>query len=414
MTKTGNVERQASRRADRATNIQGILDALRANGPCTQAEIARMTSLSPATVNKVVQALRDEGKVEYNWKNRREALVCLSSARDSLVTMLVRSSAVYATLLDFSNQTRIDLASSDLETWREQESSPAMALDIAKRLIAVAQERGSPVSGLAIAIEGPIEASTGEIAPWAWRRLPKWKGISLNQHFSRHLRIPIVIENDANLSALAEWTWGVGRGCNDFLKLTCCEGVGGGFIINGKLYHGGMGLAGEIGHMVVEEGDEICFCGNRGCLSGFASENAILAVLRASNNPKSSLQEVVNSAKQGDAACQRVLYEAGVHLGKALAIVVRVISPSVIAIGGILGAAGDIVLDGLRSSPDITNLRAIGQSPEFLLASIIDDAEILGGMSAILAELNLGVSTLAPWMLEPQPLALAQPAAAIA
>lgn len=400
VTMVQKIDNGASRtpRADRNSNKQTILAALRSFGPMTQAEIARRTELSRATINNIVQALRDEGTVEYQWKNRREALVCLSSTSGSIITIMVREKSIIASLFDFTAQERLTLTSADLAQATQSPSSPEQALELARRLITQGQSRQSAVAGLAIAVEGPIEKSTGAVAPWGWQRLPNWRGLDIRQHFQRHLRLPVVVDNDANLAALAEWTWGEGRGCEDFLHITASEGIGGGIILNGKIYHGGNGLAGEIGHMVIEADGDLCFCGSRGCLSSFATERAILNALSNTAHPKSSLADVVDSANHGDAACQRVLFETGLHLGKALGTVVRVISPSLIAIGGTLGTARDVVLGGLLSSPEIINLRAIAEPPRFCTASIIEDAALFGGMAAIMAALDLGLTGIAPWM----------------
>lgn len=401
MTNRGRIIAKPEGRSDRQANIQLVLDYLRASGPSTQAVIARSTGLSRATINHITQALRDAGVIEYQWKNKREALITLASNRGSIATIVVRERSLHAILFDFAAHRRTDLTTSDFPEFEGQLTSPAMVLELASRLITRTNANESPLIGIAIAMEGPIERQTGAIAPWAWQRLPNWKQINVAQYFAKHLRVPTVADNDANLAALAEWTWGVGRGCDDFLHITCSEGVGGGFIVNGRIYRGGNGLAGEIGHMVIEDAGDICFCGSRGCLTSFATERAILKTLTQSGKSKSSLVEVIASAKQGDAACQRVLSEAGIYLGKALATVVRVIGPSVIAIGGTLGSAGDIVLDGLRSSAEVVNLRAIGEAPYFRIADILEDATELGGLAAILSEVGLGMSALAPWMLSP-------------
>jgi predicted NBD/HSP70 family sugar kinase len=397
------LRRQRGSRADRVTNTQEVLSLLRASGPSSQADIARATTLARATVNHIVRALRDQGAVEYQWKNRREALVALLSTHGSVASIIVRERFVHAILFDFTGQQRFDLYSSDLPEYRESRTSPAMVLDIAARLHQGAQRRNSRLMGISIAMEGPIENGSGAIAPWAWQRLPNWKQVDIQQHFSRHLHVPVVVDNDANLAALAEWTWGVGRGSQDFLYITCSEGIGGGIVINGRVYRGGTGLAGEIGHMVIEEAGDLCFCGSRGCLTSFSSERAILKALQESGASKASLREVIEGARHGDAACQRVLSDAGAHLGKALATVVRVMGPSVIAVGGVLGSAGDIILEGLRSSAEVMNLRKIGEAPEFRVASIMEHATELGGVAAILSELRLGMSSLTSWMLSPLP-----------
>ncbi|MFM6853692.1 MAG: ROK family protein [Sphingopyxis sp.] len=399
MTAQPPTESKRHARSDRQTNITQVLDFLRANGPSTQAVIARSTGLSRATINHIAQSLRDSGVVEYQWKNRRDALITLASNDGSIATIVVHERSLHAVLFDFKAQSRTDLTAADLPEFHDAQTTPAMVLALVHQLAERSLECGSPLLGVAIAIEGPIERRTGAIAPWAWQRLPHWKQVNVAQYFHRHLRLPIVADNDANLAALAEWTWGVGRGCDDFLHITCSTGVGGGFIINGKIYRGGNGLAGEIGHMVIEDDGDLCFCGSRGCLTSFATERAILKTLRDSGKLYGSLAEVIDNAKHGDAACQRVLSEAGLHLGKALATVVRVVGPSVIAIGGTLGHAGDIIVDGLRSSAEVVNLRAIGEAPEFRVADILHDATELGGLAAALTEIGFGMSALAPWML---------------
>jgi len=404
--------RKRGTRIDRNANVQDVLSFLRSNGPASQAGIARSTGLSRATVNHIVQSLRDQGAVQYEWKNKREALVCLASTQGSVITLTVSDAIIKASLFEFNAQERIDLISTDLPEHRDAAPSPAMALDIANRLAAVARQRGAQVVGMAVAIVGPIDRASGTIAQWAWQRLPNWKQVDIHKYFTRNLRIPVAVDNDANFAALAEWSWGSGRGCGDFLNITCSEGIGGGFIINGGIYHGGTGLAGEIGHMVIEDAGDLCFCGSRGCLTSLATERAILKALPDLGSPKTTLHEVIDSARLGDAACQRVLFEAGLHLGRALATVVRVIGPSAISIGGTLGRAGDIVLGGLRASAEVINLSAIGSGTRLCIAEILDDAIELGALASVLSQIDTGMNSLAPWMTRPQPLATATAAAA--
>ncbi|EQB16042.1 MULTISPECIES: ROK family transcriptional regulator [Sphingobium] len=403
-----------SARADRSGNVQEVLNFLRATGPSSQATISRATGLSRATVNHIVQALRDQGAVQYEWKNKREALVCLASTKESIVTVTVTESAVHAILFDFSVQERTDLLSTHLPEYHDAAPTPSMALDLIHRLASIARQRGAPLVGAAIAIMGPIDRTTGAIAPWAWQRLPHWKQVEIQKYFVKNLRIPVIVDNDANLAALAEWSWGAGRGCSDFLNITCAQGIGGGFVINGAIYHGGTGLAGEIGHMVIEDAGDLCFCGSRGCLTSLATERAILNALPHQTVPKRSLEEVIHSAQHGDAACQRVLSETGLRLGKALATVVRVMGPRVIAIGGVLGHAGDIVMGGLRASSEIINLKAVGAGTEFRVAEIADNATELGALAAIFKEIDMGINSLSPWMLRPADPGVAEPSRTVA
>jgi len=152
--------------------------------------------------------------------------------------------------------------------------------------------------------------------------------------------------------------------------------------------------------MELEPTGVVCHCGSRGCLSTLASERAILLELRESESPKQSLPEVIDSARLGDPACQRVLFEAGRHLGRALSIVAKVVAPSVIAVGGTLSTADALLFDGLRSSVEVNNLRSLSPSIRFLTAQVRNriDAPVPGGVAATLSELDQGVSALAPWM----------------
>jgi predicted NBD/HSP70 family sugar kinase/biotin operon repressor len=396
--KSPSSRNRTSRRSTRNANARLVMNALRSKGPLSQAAISRSTALSPATISNIVQDLRADGTIDCQRVNGREVLVSLASNRGAAISISVHANSVRGALFDFANRRRWDQSESASQTASNAGTGPALVVEVARSLAAKASMAWSQIAGVAVAIEGPIEKSTGAIAPWAWQRLPRWKGVNIHDALSKELNVPLVVDNDANLGALAEWSWGAGRGCDDFLHITCSEGIGGGLIIGGKIYSGGSGLAGEIGHMVIEESGELCYCGSRGCLSGFASERAILLALNSSASQKSTLTEVIDSASHGDAACQRVLFEVGRHLGMALSTVARVLGPSVISIGGTLGMAGEFMLAGLRSSAEVINLRAIVQPPKICIADVTRDATLLGGVAAILAETDQGVSELAPWM----------------
>lgn len=149
--------------------------------------------------------------------------------------------------------------------------------------------------------------------------------------------------------------------------------------------------------MVLDAAGPVCFCGSRGCLTTFTSERSILAALE-SGGPRGSLREVIDSARAGDPAARRVLYEAGRHLGHAFANTAKIMSPSVIAVGGELGGAGALVFDGLSSSVEMNSLRAVSPSIRVRAAELGDDATVFGGVAAVLNRLGQGLSVLPEWM----------------
>ncbi|MCO1368642.1 ROK family transcriptional regulator [Burkholderia multivorans] len=393
---TNNETPLSARRGGRGANVQLVLDVLRSDGPSSQAAIARRTGLAPATVNNIIQALRADGVADIQWINGREALVQLVPKQGAIVSVCIGPDAMQGSVFNFAKGVRTNRTRELLKDDRPG-ATPEAAIELVRQLASDAGVAVSDLAGVSIAIQAPIDSVSGSIAPWAANRMPVWRNVPIAQVLKDALSVPVVVDNDANLAALAEWTWGTGRGADCFLYVTCSVGIGGGLIIDGKIHHGGNGMALEIGHIVIEQTGPVCFCGSRGCLSTLASERSILAALQGSESPKRSLVEVIESAKDGDPACQRVLYEAGRNLGRALANMSKILAPTVVAVGGMLSEAGPLVFDSLHSSIEENNVPAFCPSIKFKRALIVD-ATTLGGVAAVMSELGQGVSELPGWM----------------
>lgn len=375
--------------------MQRVLYCLRMDGPSSQAAIARRTGLSPATVNSIVATLKREGSAEVHPVNGRETLVSLVSRLGTVATIEVGHNAVTGVAFMLPEGVRHDARVIP-------RSDPKAVLETVNDLAQRCGMTPAEFAGVAISVEAPIDASTGAVARWVTNRLPRWRDVPLLRTFTRAIPAPVVIDNDANFAALAEWTWGIGRGVDDFLYVKASEGIGGGLVINGRVYRGGNGMAGVLGHLVLDPSGELCYCGSRGCLTTLASQRAILANVQASQAPRANLREVIDSALQGDPACRRVLSDAGRYLGRAVANAAKVVAPSVIAVGGTLGTAGSLVFDGLRSGLEIQNLRSLAPTTRIEPATLEADASLLGGLAAVLAALGQGLSELPAWAQQPQ------------
>lgn len=381
----------------RRGSIQLVLDALRHEGPSSQASLARRTRLSPATVNNIVKALQAQGIAEIQSVNGRESLVTLVAGRGSVVVVEVTISSVRAALFNFDGHVRYDTSAAFAAEPGAGGGDPAMAMGMVRSLTAEAGVSTADLTGIAVSMQAPIARAAGTITSWARSQIPRWADVPIEELFAKEFAVPVVAENDANLAALAEWTWGAGRGAAEFLYVMCSSGVGGGLIIDGRIYRGGDGLAGEIGHMVVDHNGPVCFCGSRGCLTMFTSERSILVALESSGGAPRSLPGVIESAGRGDPACRLILFEAGRYLGRALANAAKVMAPSVIAVGGVLAEAGPLVFDSLRSSAEVHSLHVVSPSVEFRAAQFGSDASLFGGLAAVLARVGQGASTLPAW-----------------
>ena len=162
--------------------------------------------------------------------------------------------------------------------------------------------------------------------------------------------MPVQVDNDANLGALGELVWGGGRGVKDLAYIKVASGVGAGLVIDGRIYRGPGGTAGEIGHITLDESGPVCRCGNRGCLETFTAARYVLALLRASHGPDLTMPRMVQLAREGDPGCRRVIADVGRHIGMGVASLCNLLNPSRVVLGGDLAEAGELVLGPIRES----------------------------------------------------------------
>jgi len=226
--------------------------------------------------------------------------------------------------------------------------------------VAAAEVEAARLRGLGIASAGAVDAVRG-IVPGA-PQLPGWDDVPLARILEERTGLPTRLENDATAAALGEHRFGGGRGSRYMLYITMSTGVGGGIIIDGEMYGGKSGAAGELGHVVLDMNGPPCGCGARGCLESLASGTAIaekgeqlldngkspiLARLRAENGPVTA-EMMHRAAELGDNASREVFREAGHYFGVALASYVNIFDPEVIVVGGGVAKAGDLLLDQAR------------------------------------------------------------------
>jgi glucokinase len=226
--------------------------------------------------------------------------------------------------------------------------------------------------------------------------------VPLRDLMQERIGLPVFMDNDANVAALAEHLYGAGRGAQDVVMLTIGTGIGGGLIIDGEVYRGSTGAAAELGHIVVDENGPPCQgnCPNHGCVETFASGTAIAREGKAAaeREPDSALgkalaegpimgRTVTELAAGRDPLATEVVAEAGRHLGVALASLANIFDPDVIVIGGGVSAAGDLLLDPARQELSARALPPMNRTP-VKLAELGPDAGMIGAAAMALIELD--------------------------
>jgi len=200
-----------------------------------------------------------------------------------------------------------------------------------------------PFAGFGMGTPGLLDAD-GVVR--IFTNLPgQWRGVRLRDRLESGLGMPVTLINDARAFTLAEGRMGAGKGARIVVAMTLGTGIGGGIMIDGELFHGATGIAGEISHQTVQHDGPRCGCGNHGCAEAFARVDVI-----TENAGKATTREVFQGFAEGDAACIAAVESAALHLGIAIANTVTFLGPDLIVIGGGVAAAGDVILEPIRRS----------------------------------------------------------------
>ena len=281
---------------------------------------------------------------------------------------------------------RIDHAGRVLE--RAKIPTPSDATDpaiIVKAILNSIREcagDGKPIAAAAVVVPGTIDIA-GETVVKA-PHLSCLNGFELKKSLASELGVTVILENDANAAAVGENWLGAAQGCHSVICLTLGTGIGGGIILNGKLWRGADGSAGEIGHTTVEPSSKLkCECGNNGCLELFTSATAITRMARTELsrqqdsvlNHELTARTVYEAALQGDKLAKKIFATVGTYLGIAAANLVNVLNPEIIVIGGGVANAWSIFESTLQEE---VQRRAFSRTARIVAAACGDDAGLLG------------------------------------
>lgn len=216
-----------------------------------------------------------------------------------------------------------------------------------------------------------------------------WHKVPFRDVLRDRLGVRVEVDNDANAAALAEARIGVGRGCSELVLVTLGTGIGGGIVFHGRIHHGASNSSGEIGHMTILPDGPICACGKPGCLEALASGPAMVRRMKAlrgaaPDDDTITPQSICEDAEAGDPQALQVVNEAGRYIGIAMASIINVYSPDVIAVGGGISAAGNVILDPILESTRAYTLKGLFEHTRMELASLGNDAGYLGAAQLVL------------------------------
>ncbi|MBT8336890.1 MAG: ROK family transcriptional regulator [Gemmatimonadetes bacterium] len=364
----------------------------------SRADLARGLGLSRSTVSELVSRLLEtelvvEGVEGPSRGGRRPILLEFREDAHLILGVEMGASHVGIALTDLRGRV----------LWYEEEDHPVRedpagtrahiramfetALDAAP--LSDARDR---LMGIGIAVPSPVDPRYPDRL--ATEVLPRWEGRSGFAELSEAFGVPVLVDNDANLGAVAELWWGAGQDVDHFTFIKLATGIGAGHIVKGDVYRGATSVAGEIGHMSVDPTGEPCICGNRGCLTTVAGTRALLRraetlIAEYPNSPLASgpvtLRALEQASLSRDPLATEVIREAAHHLGVAISGMINLMNPGAVILGGSLTRVGDALLIPLRKAVVRRTLVSSVAASDIRLSALGDSSIAVGATTYVLA-----------------------------
>ncbi|NVN52299.1 Transcriptional regulator, ROK family [Mycolicibacterium hippocampi] len=353
----------------------------------TRSEIGKLTGLSRTAVTARVRELTARNMViehehALSTGGRPATLLSFNAAAGVVLTAAVGGSRTRLAVCDLAGDV---LANADID--QEPGLGPNDLMpDVVKRLDLMLTESGcrdARIFGVGLSLPGTVDQQRGSSVDTPI--LSGWDGAPLIPYFSELTDAPVILGNDANVIALAEWRVGAGRTFGDVLVIKASTGLGAGIISGGALQRGAIRAAGEFGHNKTAAADgRACRCGDIGCLEAVAGGWALVRALRQEGRPVQNLRDVVELAHGGDALARRLLRDSGRHVGEVLAAAVNLLNPAALVVAGDVAAAYDIFVAGLRETLYGNATALATRTLQVVPAALGDRAGVIGSAMMVL------------------------------
>lgn len=375
-----------------------IIQLLYLEGNKSIPDIGRATGMSIPTITRTINELIDEGLILDNGigasiGGRRPNLYMLNAEARYVLGIDMGRFSTHIAILNLNRQIVSGEGIIELEL-ENDETIVEKIYQKFKELIKNAGIDPKKLIGIGVAFPGLIDARTGMSQTYK-----NFSDGPLSKFFQDKFDLPVFVENDARVMALGESYFGLAQGKENVLCLKIGAGIGMGMILNGKLYRGNSGFAGEFGHLEVEPEGKLCICGKRGCLETVASGRAIasraqkdmsngmvsiLGKLSGERPDHIDAEMVVEAAQLEDQYAIGLLSEMGEQLGKGIAVLINIFNPEMIIIGGKIGVAENYIIDPLQISLNKYAISRIKRDCQIVTSKLRGKAALLGAFALVI------------------------------
>lgn len=395
-----NQPRKLDRRQTQRFHRALVLNLVRSDPTLSRAEIARQTALSPAAVTGIVDALARAGLLREGpttmtgTPGRRPARLLFNPGARLALGIAIDVPEASAALMDLGGSLR-DVSRASVAPGASPNEVLALAARLGERALRMAGS--TPVVGVGVAVPGMVSWPDGVnlYSPnFGWHDVP------VRTHLGSLLDQHVLVDNEVRALALAEYLFGAARDARTAVFIDAGYGVGGAIILDGELFRGVRGAAGEVGHNTIDPRGPLCACGNRGCLEVYASANGLLArthealtagrasVLAAKGSGATplSIEAIRSAAEAGDGLATELLGRAARYLGLAVANAIDNWDPELVVLSGPVIACGGHFFDDLLVAEQRSVLEVARSRVEVRRAAIRQDAKIVGAATLAIAE----------------------------
>jgi glucokinase-like ROK family protein len=363
----------------------------------SRADIARRIGLSRSTVTENVKELLktdlvSEVGVGQSSGGRRPIVLEFQNEARGILGIDIGATHVSVALTDLQGR---------LLVWKEEKHSvrtdPGGTRELIFKLcddcLDTWEHQSHRLLSIGIAVPSPIDPSHPGWLPEAI--IPSWHGRVELKHLSKRYGVPVYIDNDANLGALAEYFWGAGRGVKNLVYIKLGYGIGAGFVLGGQIYRGSAGIAGELGHIPIDLNGKHCICGLRGCLVTFVGAEALEDRVHSlfKTYPESvlvkkelTINAIETAALKGDELAIKVVKEAAELLGIAITGWLNMMNPNMIILGGSLSRVSKLLLEPIRKKIKECSLVDFVVDPKIKTSKLGQKATAIGAATLALEE----------------------------
>ena len=385
-------------RPAREVNLSTVLFCLLEGGALSRATLAKLTGLNKTTISSLVEQLLAQG-----WVHEIGRDTAKTGRPATLLTLNPQAGCAIGVELGVDYISIIQTNFVGEITWQrfldvegpEQQQILQQTVDLVKMAMRSVEGPGQRLLGIGVTVPGLVNITDGSLL---FSPNLQWRDVPLQKIFCKQIKLPVIVENDANAGAIGERLFGQARQLNNFLYVSIGVGVGSGLYLNGEMYRGFGGVAGEIGHTNFTQGNRPCRCGHRGCWEAYTNQYALIERVRAllatgrssiitqmitPENPRLTLAMIAQAAQANDNVTLEALAETGEAIGVGIANLINIFNPGMVIIGGAMSVVGDYLLPTISEVVKQYALSAYQQSVRVTFSTFGPMSVVMGAAALV-------------------------------